>query len=98
MTDPAPYIADEAKQIVAGERQTVYGSPEDNFERIARFWTAYLANTGRPVEIEARDVSPLMRLLKEARICATPDHLDSHVDLVGYALTGARVAKVETPA
>jgi hypothetical protein len=42
-------------------------------------------------------VSPLMRLMKEARLCETPDHYDSHVDLAGYTLTGAEVNKVVQP-
>jgi hypothetical protein len=41
--------------------------------------------------IDARDVSPLMRLMKEARLLESPAHADSFVDLVGYALTGAEV-------
>lgn len=88
-------IADEAKRIVTGARRASYGTPEDNFERIARFWTAYFLNTGRPVTITASDVSPMMRLMKEARLCETPDHYDSHVDLVGYTLTGAEVNGVK---
>lgn len=92
-----PYIADEARRIVDGARRGAYGTPEDNFARIARFWEAYFANTGRDVKITAADVSPMMRLLKEARLCETPDHLDSFVDLVGYALTGAEVNGVKSP-
>lgn len=88
-------IAAEAENIVNGARRSTYGEAEDNFERIARFWNAYMKNTGREVEITAADVSPMMRLLKEARLCETPDHRDSFVDLIGYALTGARVNKVE---
>lgn len=88
-------IAHKAVEIVGGSRQKDYGTPEDNFERIARFWQAYFLNTGRDIKITAGDVSPLMRLLKEARLCATPDHADSHVDLVGYALTGADIAGVK---
>jgi len=84
-------IADEAKRIVNGARRSEYGTPENNFERIARFWSAYFANTGRPIDVTAADVSPLMRLMKEARLCEMPDHMDSFVDLVGYALTGAEV-------
>ena len=91
-------IADEAKRIVAGARRGAYGKPEQNFERIARFWQAYFENTGRPeAKITAADVSPMLRLMKEARLCETPDHYDSHVDLVGYALTGAEVNKVKKP-
>lgn len=94
-------IADEAKRIVTGARRTSYGTPENNFERIARFWTAYLINVGKlapgsaETHISASDVSPMMRLMKEARLCETPDHYDSHVDLVGYTLTGAEVNGVQ---
>lgn len=84
-------IADEAKNIVSGARRSAYGKPEDNFERIARFWKAYFENTGRHIELTAADVSPMMRLMKEARLCETPDHRDSFVDLVGYTLTGAEI-------
>lgn len=85
-------IADEAVAIVSGARRNAYGKPEDNFERIARFWQAYFENTGRPyAKVTAADVSPLMRLMKEARLCETPNHRDSFVDLVGYALTGAEI-------
>lgn len=89
-------IADEAKAIVTGARRAAYGRPEDNFERIPRFWQAYFENTGRSaVQITARDISPLMRLMKEARLCESPDHRDSFVDLVGYTLTGAEINGVE---
>jgi len=90
-------IADEAKRIVSGARRSAYGKPEQNFERIARFWDAYFKNTGRDISITAADVSPLMRLMKEARLCETPAHYDSHVDLAGYTLTGAEVNGVTKP-
>lgn len=90
-------IADEAKRIVSGARRSAYGKPEDNFERIARFWTAYFVNTGRDITVLAEDVSLMMALMKIARIAETPDHCDSWVDLVGYALTGAEVNKVKFP-
>lgn len=95
-------IADEAVRIVTGARRGAYGTPENNFERIARFWNAYLVNVGiLPANvlgdpegkngITAADVSPMMRLMKEARLCETPNHRDSFVDIIGYALTGAEV-------
>lgn len=90
-TDVKTAIADEAKRIVTGARRSAYGSPEDNFARIARFWDAYFVNTGRDARVTAADVSPLMRLMKEARLCETPDHRDSFVDMVGYTLTGAEI-------
>ena len=97
MPDIKTQIADEAKRIVSGARRAAYGKPEDNFARIARFWDAYFKNTGRNIDITAKDVSPLMRLMKEARLCETPDHADSFVDMVGYTLTGAEVNGVKLP-
>ena len=91
------HIADEAKRLVDGARRGAYGLPEDNFARIARYWTAYFQNTGRDITVTAADVSPMMRLMKEARLNESPDHYDSHVDLVGYALTGAEVNGVKPP-
>lgn len=89
------HLTDEALRITSGARRTAYGTPENNFERIARFWSAYLQNIGHDVALTAADVSPMMRLMKEARLCESPDHLDSFVDLVGYTLTGAEVNKVK---
>ena len=105
MADIKAMIADEAKNIVTGARRGAYGTPEDNFDRTARFWQAYLLNSnrtlvgldGKPAEITAADVSPMMRLMKEARLCESPDHYDSFVDLVGYTLTGAEVNGVVNP-
>lgn len=97
LPDVKQSILDEAGKIVNGARRKAYGTPEQNFERIARFWQSYFENTGRAdVKITAADVSPMMRLMKEARLCETPDHRDSFVDIVGYTLTGAEVNGVKT--
>lgn len=97
MSDIKTWIVNEAKRIVSGARRKSYGKPESNFERIALFWNAYLINTGRQGNLTAADISPLMRLMKEARLCESPGHLDSFVDLVGYTLTGAEVNGVTIP-
>lgn len=90
------YLVDEARKITSGARRLAYGTPENNFARIAAFWQAYMVNTGRAdANITAADVSPMMRLMKEARLCATPDHLDSFVDMIGYTLTGAEINGVQ---
>lgn len=98
-------IANEAVRIVTGARRAAYGTPESNFARIARLWNMHLANiaifdgwTMADVErkgLQPRDITAMMRLMKEARLAETPDHLDSYVDLVGYALCGAEVAGVD---
>jgi hypothetical protein len=84
-------IGEEAINIVTGSRRGAYGTPENNFQRIADFWNVYFKNTGRALVLTAADVSPMMRLMKEARLCETPNHRDSFVDIVGYALTGAEI-------
>mgnify|MGYP005861256877 CR=1 FL=1 len=93
--DVREFIAAEALRLVAGPRATDYGPVEENFERVARFWTAYLQNTGRNVVLGSSDVAPMMRMLKEARLCGNDDHLDSFIDLVGYTLLGAEVNGAE---
>jgi hypothetical protein len=86
-------IADEAKRIVCGARREAYGTPEQNFDRIAVLWNAYLCLAhGFEQDITPLDVAAMMRLVKEARLIETPDHRDSYVDLVGYALCGAEIA------
>lgn len=92
-------IADEAKRIVAGVRRKQYGgTPERSFTAIADFWTALFKAKGRPEMVfTAEDVSPMMRLLKEARLCSSPDHRDSMVDIIGYTLTDAELRGIETP-
>jgi hypothetical protein len=91
-------LLDEAGKIVNGARRKDYGTPEDNFARIAKFWQAYMENTGRPdAKITPADVSPMMRLMKEARLCESPDHRDSFVDIIGYTLTGAEINLDEEP-
>lgn len=71
-------ILKEAEKCVCGQRQEDYGSPEDNFSRIAKLWTAYMDH-----EYTAKDVAMMMALLKVARIKAGTK-ADSYVDGCGY--------------
>lgn len=79
-----------AIKCVCGERQYQYGSPENNFHKIAGLWSVYL---GFP--ISASDVAMMMALLKIARIKTGTATEDSFVDLAGYAACGAEIAKNE---
>ncbi len=78
-------ILEQARVCVCGERETDYGSPEDNFKTIADLWSAY---TGRTYT--ALDVAMMMALLKVARIKAGGTN-DSFVDLAGYAACGGEI-------
>lgn len=81
----------EAQGIVRnGEREKNYGTPGSDFKRTAGMWSAYLG-----AEITTRDVALMMTMLKISRLKATPDHRDSLVDLVGYAICHSRLDEVE---
>ena len=87
-------LLEEAAKITNGERQDHYGKPEDNFTTIAKMWTAYLlpALDGRSVCIlSAADVAAMMILLKVARTAKDAGHLDSWVDIAGYASCGGEI-------
>ena len=83
-----PEILNTAKKCVCGQREQDYGSPENNFERIAALWNAYLgAKT-----VDAVDVAMLLALLKVARIKTGRGTEDSFVDLAGYAACAGEIA------
>lgn len=76
-------LLNEALGYVTNDRQNSYGKPEDNFRRIAAFWSSYLG-----VPVENHDVANMMILMKVARLMQTPGHKDSWVDIAGYAACG----------
>lgn len=81
---------EEAARIVSGARRNAYGHPEDNFQRIADLWTAYLKGDkdqrfGLSPHMLPQDVAHLMILMKIARLLESPKHRDSVVDIIGYA-------------
>ena len=83
-------ILNRAIECVCGEREQDYGSPEDNFKRIATYWSTHLG-----MEITAEDVAVMMALLKIARIGTGTATDDSWVDLAGYAACGGEIAAAE---
>ena len=78
----------EAHKIVNGERQDQYGNPENNFNRIASYWSAY-----KGVVFNAHDVAMMMALLKVARIQSGSATGDSYKDLCGYVALAADMGK-----
>lgn len=79
-------ILDVAKMVVCGHREQDYGTPEDSFGMIAQLWSAYMKK-----EVSASDVAVMMGLLKVARLASNPQHMDSWVDLAGYAACGGEI-------
>lgn len=71
------------------DRGLNYGSPEDNFNRIARRWQLHFLNRyGVNVTVDAHDVAQMMVDMKLARLENQPHHEDSWVDIAGYAACG----------
>ena len=91
------HLLDLAKQATT-ERPTTYGAPEDNFQRIAWLWTAYIRSRfGIVVEFAPADIALMCDLIKTARLAHDPTHLDSWVDKAGYSACGAEVAECKFP-
>lgn len=88
-----PTVLDKARELIYGDREQAYGSPDKNFYCIAKMWSAYLSSKyDMEMTLDARDVCYLMNLLKVARLANKPDHEDSVVDGIGYLAISERVA------
>ena len=84
-------ILEAARQCVCGDREEDYGSPENNFARIAGLWSAYLG-----VPIRVWDVASMLALLKIGRIGGGQVKLDNWIDLAGYAACGGEIQSGST--
>lgn len=89
-------ILDAAAKCVCGDREQDYGSPENNFDTIARLWAAYLrslrmAQGSGELYIKAKDVAAMLALLKIARISSGHAKDDNWIDLAGYAACGGEI-------
>lgn len=77
-------LLDEAKSLINGDRADIYGDPTVNHVRIARMWSAYLGH-----DISAHDVAICFILTKVSRLAASASHMDSYIDIAGYAALAA---------
>lgn len=87
-------ILEKAMECILGHRVTDYGKPEDNFERIARLWNAYLGSD----IFNSKDVAIMMALLKIARIKGGNGDEDSFIDLAGYAACAGEIDEIQKKA
>jgi hypothetical protein len=84
-------LLDQCKEVVTKHIQSQYGTPEDNFSRIAVMWGSYLKTKIRP-----HDVANMMILLKVVRSQNSPEKEDTWIDVAGYAACGVEVATGES--
>lgn len=82
----------EAIKLTVGDRDVDYGSPKDNFSRIAEALNGlgYRAPDGK--RLVESDVAIFQIVTKLARLVETPGKADSWVDVAGYAACGREVA------
>lgn len=88
-------ILNEAMQVIEA-RGDHYGSPLDNWTRIAEFWTVYLKGKLKDGEsITPLDHGLMMDLVKTARLMESPQHWDSYLDKCGYAAASVECFEVD---
>jgi hypothetical protein len=75
-----------AVALINGEREDDYGTPQENFTRIAAIWSVILGHTVRPDQ-----AALCMAGLKLARLAKGP-HEDSCVDGAAYFALAAELA------
>lgn len=77
-----------ANEYVTKDRAATHGDAEDNFNRIAKLWNAYMGGD----HVDAADVAVMLTLLKVARIRQNKCHADNWIDMAGYAACGGEIA------
>lgn len=79
-------ILTQAEELINGQRQQDYGNKLQNFAQIAMLWQGTLAMKIAPGQrITPEDVALCMMQVKIARLAKSPDHVDSIIDVAGYA-------------
>lgn len=81
------HILNAAKRLISGARQESYGDARDDFTRTGKMWAAVLGLDG----VTPEQVALCMLLVKVGRLCESPDHQDSWIDICGYAALGGEI-------
>jgi hypothetical protein len=75
-------------------RGAVYAPPEVNFSQIAEFWRMWMRWRYKiDVPLTAADVGMMQAGIKMSRLCETPTHEDSSLDMAAYVLLGGGCAQ-----
>jgi hypothetical protein len=85
-------ILNDAIKCVCQDRQDQYGSPENNFAKIADFWNTYMGER-LMVQFDGEDVAMMMALLKIARITTGQPKADNYIDACGYIACAGEVGQ-----
>lgn len=82
-------ILKEADALINGDRQKDYGTPAENFSRLAEFWNTYLGIDS----IRPHDVANMLGLLKVSRMAYNGGTKDTYVDSAGYFAIGGELVQ-----
>jgi Domain of unknown function (DUF6378) len=83
----AEAFLEHAADLVTRRRRE-YGEPVDLFEQIAKRWSLTLGTKVSPAQVVLCLID-----LKLARLARDPKHLDSQVDVAGYAAVLREVSR-----
>jgi len=75
-------ILQTAENLINGDRAKEYGDAQKNLQDIADLWTVILEK-----DVTLEQVALCMIMVKAARLMKT-NHLDSWIDICGYAALG----------
>lgn len=89
------YVLAEAAKAVASRGRN-YGGPKANFSQIASLANELLRDKLRS-DLTPEDIAQMMILLKLSRLRHSPGHLDSWIDIAGYAACGAEITVEKAP-
>lgn len=88
-------LLEEAADLVDGDRNAQYGDPNQDFQRIATMWNAYLEGVFsrqsanfEDTRIGPHDVAWMMIMTKASRSTNSPTKHDHFADAAGYAACG----------
>ncbi|OPZ47606.1 MAG: hypothetical protein BWY95_01374 [Bacteroidetes bacterium ADurb.BinA104] len=89
-------ILEFAGCLINGSREQSYGHPGESFansfyyRRIAKMWSIVVGK-----DLDCTDVVLMLALLKVSRLSNDRTHMDSWVDLAGYAALGGELATMQ---
>jgi hypothetical protein len=83
----AEQLLEHAADIVARRRRE-YGEPVDLFEQVAKRWSLTVGTKLSPAQVVLCLID-----LKLTRLARDPKHLDSQVDVAGYAAVLREVSR-----
>lgn len=86
-------ILADAAELIVGTRQEEYGTPQENFDRIARLWSIQIEKKLKE-PLTPTDIALMMTQLKMARMVTTPNE-DSFKDAAGYVGIGYELSLEE---